>query len=143
MDSSVSIMTGYGLEYRGPIPDRGCNISLTIQTGSGVYSAPPPPMQWLPLVLCRSDRSIELTNHFHLMRKLMREVQFPLTCTSAWRVPLLQTRTLLIYSHILLFFLCIRQVKSKHKVYIPQNTLNSVHISSFYFAFCVMYNPST
>jgi hypothetical protein len=70
--SSVSIMSGYGLndraiEVRFPAGAKDFSSSLYVQTGSGAHQ---PPVQWVPGVLSpgvKRGRGVTLTTHPHLV----------------------------------------------------------------------------
>jgi hypothetical protein len=65
--SSVSIMSGYGLEdraikVRSPAEVKDFSSSLCVQTGSGPTQ---PPVQWVPGL--KRGRGVTLTTHPHLL----------------------------------------------------------------------------
>jgi hypothetical protein len=69
---SVSIVSDYGLDDRGSIPDRGRGFSSSfcVQTGSGAHQ---PPVQWVPGVIspgAKRGRGVMLTTHPHLVPRL-------------------------------------------------------------------------
>jgi hypothetical protein len=68
--SSVSIVSGYGLDGRGSIPGRGeRNFPLAFVSRPALRPTQPP-VQWVPGVLSpgvKRDRGVTLTTHPHLV----------------------------------------------------------------------------
>jgi hypothetical protein len=68
--SSGSIVSDYGLDDRGSIPDQGQRIYLLAPASRLVLGPTQPPVQCVPLVLSpgiKGSRGVTLTTHLHLV----------------------------------------------------------------------------
>jgi hypothetical protein len=64
--SSVSIVTAYGLDDRGSIPDRGRGFFFQSSAPRPALGPTQPPVQWVPVVLSpgvKHGRGVMLTTH--------------------------------------------------------------------------------
>jgi hypothetical protein len=71
--SSGSIVSDYGLDDRGSIPDRGRGFFILASASRPALVPTQTPIQWVPGVLSpgiKRGRSVTLTTHPHLVPKL-------------------------------------------------------------------------
>jgi hypothetical protein len=67
-DSSVGIVTGYGLDGQDLIPSRGTFFLFSIASRPAL-GLTQPPIQWVPRTISpgKSDLGVKLTTHPHLV----------------------------------------------------------------------------
>jgi hypothetical protein len=71
--SSVSIVSDYGLDDWGSIPERGMRIFSLASASRPALGPTQPPLQWVPRVLSpgvKRSRGVMLTIHPHLVPRL-------------------------------------------------------------------------
>jgi hypothetical protein len=90
--SSVSIVTDYGLDDRGSIPDRGRGFFFLVSASRPALGSTQPPIQWVPGVLSpvvKRGRGVMLTTHPHLVPRLCKSRSYtssPPMCLHGWHV---------------------------------------------------------